>query len=67
MNDILYLCNRKNPKCSGAVFCGEDCKHTQFEQYALNGVCKDPENDILRFEKFDYGNGNIFYNEREIT
>lgn len=68
MNDILYLCNFKNPKCKDSLFCknnGGDCAHTQFEYYALNGPSEHPEKDILRFNKYEYGDGRVFYAEKE--
>ena len=68
MSDVLYLCNGKNTKCKDSLFCyknGGDCMRTAFEYYALNGPSENPENDILRFEKFEYGDGQTFYYERD--
>lgn len=63
MSDILYICNRKNPKCNKSDFCNVDCFHTQWEEYALNGPSINPEKEPLRFNKLDGPMGMIFFIE----
>lgn len=47
--NILYLCDRKVPKCAGHVGCGDPCIHTTDPEHAVNGPCRDPvRNDRFR-------------------
>ena len=65
MANVLYLCNKQNGKCKDSQFCYVDCFYTQFERFALNGACDDPEKEPERFEKYEYCEGKIFYLEKE--
>ena len=64
MANVLYLCDRTRP-CKNSPGCGTDCKHTEYSYAALNGACKDPSLEPERFDKFEYGDGKIFYEEKE--
>ena len=53
MANVLYLCNKQNEKCKDSQFCYVDCFNTQFERFALNGPCDDPEKEPERLEMAD--------------
>lgn len=35
---VIYLCNGKDPRCSGSFYCLTECKHTIDVRYAKNFV-----------------------------
>lgn len=62
MSNVLYLCNRKNPKCNESLFCYVDCFHTQHEEFAKNGPYK---KDDDRFDVYEYGKDGLYFVERK--
>lgn len=64
MASVLYLCDRSRP-CKNSISCGNDCVYTEYPLAALNGECEHPELEPERFNKFEYGDGKIFYAEKE--
>ena len=64
--NVLYLCNGRNTKCKDSISCfvnGGECEHTEYEAYARNGKSDNPADEPERFEKYEYGEGRIFYAE----
>ena len=74
MNNIAYICNGLDPKCSGNVGCFKCllppldeaivCHHTLNPAYAINGICDDPESEVgSRFIRYVDGQNIKYFEE----